>query len=188
MQAGLRRVLGKRPRYASMLRGFVATQAPAAREIQTALAQNDVKTAERMAHTLKGLAGNIGATGLQQKAGGLEKLLREGGASRQSMDALDALRNALDDQVAAITAALPAEVEAAAMAIDPVLRDSILAQMAKLLANDDPKAEKLLIENTALLSAALPQHFRRLNEAIRQFDFEAALDVLNEATATGSSP
>jgi two-component system sensor histidine kinase/response regulator len=188
LQAGLRRVLGKRLRYMAMLRGFVSNQAPVAREIQTALAQNDLKTAERMSHTLKGLAGNIGATGLQQKAGELEKQLREGGASKHSMDALEALRAALDEQVAAITAALPAEVEAAAIEIDPVLRDSILAQMAKLLGNDDPKAEKLLIENTALLSAALPQHFRRLNDAIRQFDFEAALSVLNEATATRSTP
>jgi len=188
VQAGLRRVLGKRPRYVAMLRGFVSNQAPAAREIQTALAQNDAKTAERLAHTLKGLAGNIGAIGLQQRAGELEKQLREGGASRQSMDALDALRTALEAQVVAITAALPADVEAAAVEIDPALRDSILAQMSRLLANDDPKAEKLLIENTALLSAALPQHFRRLNEAIRQFDFEAALDVLNEATATRSAP
>ncbi|TRZ64591.1 MAG: response regulator, partial [Rhodocyclaceae bacterium] len=188
MEAGLRRVLGKRLRYTAMLRGFVANQSQAAREIQAALAQNDAKTAERMAHTLKGLAGNIGATGLQQKAGELEKLLREGGASRQSMDALDALRAALDEQVATITAALPAQAEAAPVAIDPVLRDSVLAQMAKLLGNDDPKAEKLLIENTALLSAALPQHFRQLNEAIRQFDFEAALAVLNEATGKRSPP
>ena len=187
MEAGLRRVLGKRPRYVTMLRGFVANQAQAAREIQGALAQNDLKTAERMSHTLKGLAGNVGATGLQKKAGELETLLREGGASKQSMDALEALRTALDEQVAAIIAALPAAAEAAAMDIDPAVRDSLLAQLAKLLGNDDPKAEKLLVENTPLLSAALPGHFRQLSEAIRQFDFEAALAVLSEATGDRST-
>ncbi|MCX7172354.1 MAG: response regulator [Proteobacteria bacterium] len=188
MEAGLRRVLGKRPRYTAMLRGFVANQAQAAREIRAALAQHDRATAERLAHTLKGLAGNIGATGLQQKAGGLETLLRDGAPAPQSTEALDTLQTALDEQVAAIVAALPATTEAKTAQFDPALRDSMLAQLDKLLRNDDPKAEKLLVEHTDLLSAALPEHFRRLNEAIRQFDFETALAVLNEATEKGSTP
>jgi len=182
IQAGLRRVLGKRPRYIAMLRGFVTNQTQAGREIQAALAQDDVKAAERMAHTLKGLAGNIGAGGLQQKAGELEKLLREGAAPRQGMEALEALQAALDQQLTAITAALPAQADAAPVAVDPALRDSVLAQLDTFLRDDDPKAEKLLIEHAALLSTAMPQHFRRLNEAVRQFDFEQALAVLTEAT------
>ncbi|MEI6721428.1 MAG: response regulator, partial [Betaproteobacteria bacterium] len=55
--AGLRRVMGKQARYVSLLRDFVATQADAPARIEAALAASDPATAERMAHTLKGLAG-----------------------------------------------------------------------------------------------------------------------------------
>jgi two-component system sensor histidine kinase/response regulator len=37
----------------------------------------DAALAERLAHTLKGVAGNIGAKGVQAAAGVLEKLIRE---------------------------------------------------------------------------------------------------------------
>ncbi|MCX7179032.1 MAG: hypothetical protein NTX56_09750, partial [Proteobacteria bacterium] len=71
---------------------------------------------------------------------------------------------------------------------DPAMRDGVLAQLDKLLRNDDPKAEKLLVDNSALLAAVLPGHFRQLEQAIREFEFEAALSILNEATKTGSTP
>ncbi len=188
VEAGLRRVLGKAARYLAMLRGFVDDQAPVAGEIRRALAQNDRGTAERLAHTLKGLAGNIGATELQQKAGALEKLLQCGDTGEPSMTALDTLASALDEQLAAIILALPTPVELPPADFDPAMRDSVLAQLDKLLRNDDPKAEKLLVDNSALLAAVLPGHFRQLEQAIREFEFEAALGILNEATKTGSTP
>ena len=182
IEAGMRRVLGKRARYTAMLRGFVANQSQAAEEIRAALDQHDRSTAERLAHTLKGLAGNIGSAEVQQRAGALEKLLQQGAADEPSLAALDALHTALEQQLAAIIAALPAPAEAPPVQFDPALRDSVLAQLEKLLRRDDPKAERLLVDNRAMLAAGLPEHFRRLNEAIGQFDFETALAVLSEAS------
>ena len=63
-EAGLRRVLGKPQRYAAMLRGFVDAQADTIEHIRKALARGDGQTAVRLAHTLKGLAGNIAASKL----------------------------------------------------------------------------------------------------------------------------
>ena len=77
MANGLRRVLGKKPLYLSMLRKFVAGQKSATAEILKALEGNDWDTAERLAHTLKGVSGNIGATGLQQLAEKLEAAIKE---------------------------------------------------------------------------------------------------------------
>ena len=188
IEAGLRRVLGKRPRYIAMLRGFVSSQAQAAQEIQSALANGDHHTAERIAHTLKGLSGNIGAGELQIKAGELEQLFRDGAAGQKIMAALGTVQSALDQQVAAISAALPAQDQALSVALDPGLRDSVLAQLATLLGGDDPKAEKLLNEHAALLSAALPEHFRQLSELIRQYDFEEALVLLTKATQHERQP
>jgi two-component system sensor histidine kinase/response regulator len=189
MQAGLRRVLGKRPRYLAMLRGFVANQSGAAAQIAIAADAGDHGTAERLAHTLKGLAGNIGADGLQDAAAELERACGAaafgGGdaASRHALNAaLDAAALALDQQVAAINAALPAEAcgAAAAVTVDTALRDDVRAQLVRLLSDDDAQAEKVLMEHQALLASAYPDHIRRLQQAIGQFDFETALAVLEE--------
>ena len=182
MAAGLRRVLGKRARYVAMLRGFVANQSEATRQIADALQAGDQASAERLAHTLKGLAGNIGADALQALAGELEHALAAG---RHDHALLAQVEAALATQTGAIVAALPPEAALAAAAeVDPQLRDSVCAELAALLADDDAKAEKVLSEHRALLAAAFPQHIRRLEQAIGQFDLEQALAILNSATAT----
>ncbi|MYN10545.1 response regulator [Pseudoduganella aquatica] len=186
MQAGLRRVLGKRPRYLAMLRGFVANQSGADARIAAAIAVGDNGDAERLAHTLKGLAGNIGADALQQAAAALEHAINAGGATGELQAAL---AQELAVQLAAIAAALPPESGAATdaanaagtpPAIDTALRDDVHAQLVRLLADDDAQAERVLLEHQALLASAYPHHIRRLQQAIGQFDFETALAVLEE--------
>jgi two-component system sensor histidine kinase/response regulator len=58
---GLRRVLGKREAYVGLLRTFASGQAGAPEAIRAALAEGRRADAERAAHTLKGVAGSIGA-------------------------------------------------------------------------------------------------------------------------------
>ncbi|WP_377703941.1 response regulator [Pseudoduganella sp. UC29_71] len=179
VHSGLRRVLGKRPRYLSMLRGFVSNQSGMDARIAAAVAAGDNGGAERMAHTLKGLAGNIGADALQQAAAALEHAIAAGGATGELQAALAQQLNA---QLDAITAALPAETETASapIAVDAALRDNVHAQLVRLLSDDDAEAEKVLMEHHALLASAYPNHIRRLQQAIGQFDFDTALAVLEE--------
>ncbi|MDP1527195.1 MAG: response regulator [Rhodocyclaceae bacterium] len=175
--AGLRRVLGKTDRYIAMLRGFVESQAGAVTEIRQALEAQDAKTAQRLAHTLKGLAGNIGSAELQQAAKAVEDALREG---HEAAALIDGLMTMLDRQVAAIAAALPEEAVLAQGDIDTQLLGQVCAQLESLLA-EDGNAERLLGEHEALLNAAFPKHFRPLKAAVAQFDSEAGLRVLQEA-------
>ena len=72
---GLTRVGGNRTLYLKLLRQFLTQQAPAAVQIAEALAANDSLLAERLAHTVKGVAGNLGARELQQVSGTLEKAI-----------------------------------------------------------------------------------------------------------------
>ncbi len=183
LAAGLRRVLGKPARYLAMLRGFAAGQAGVPRQIAAALAVGDRATAERLAHTLKGLAGNIGAGALQQAAAELEKAIGDGTPEAAPFAALE---HALLLQLAAIGAALPAPgagtpAASTAPAVDARQRDAVLHELTTLLAADNAKAEKVLVEHAALLAAALPDHFRSLEAAIGQFDFEQALAILGAA-------
>ena len=73
---GLRRVLGKREAYVGLLRTFASGQAGAPGAIRAALAEGRKADAERVAHTLKGVAGSIGARELQAEAAAVEAALR----------------------------------------------------------------------------------------------------------------
>jgi HPt (histidine-containing phosphotransfer) domain-containing protein len=75
---GLARMAGKKPLYLAMLRRYAASQAQAGRQIREALAANDRAAAERIAHTLKGVSGNIGATAVQDLAAAVEDAFRSG--------------------------------------------------------------------------------------------------------------
>ncbi|CAN5626124.1 hypothetical protein BH11PSE7_BH11PSE7_31460 [soil metagenome] len=73
--AGLARMMGKQPLYVAMLQRFVAGQKDVPDAIRHALAQDDWVTACRLAHTCKGVAGNIGARHVPASAGALEQAI-----------------------------------------------------------------------------------------------------------------
>ena len=84
---GLRRVAGNKKLYRKLLRQFSNTEADAAQRIASALAENDRALAERLAHTVKGVAGNIGAAAVQNAAAHLEKAI-EGSAPAAEIEVL----------------------------------------------------------------------------------------------------
>jgi two-component system sensor histidine kinase/response regulator len=184
-------MLGSKLRYATLLQGFVDDQANATRQIKAALVRGDQAVAERMAHTLKGLAGNIAATDLYQKSEQLEQLLRAlagAGTDAAAIDgALQRAQQALDTQVSAINMALASTRSVAPSseppppAADSAQRDAVLRQLAELLRQDDPMAERLFAEHSALLASVMPQHFRALKQAIQGFALDEAHDILQEA-------
>ncbi len=179
MADGLRRALGKRERFARRLRGFGSDQRSAGSDIAAALEHGEQDEAGRRLHILKGLAGNIGARALADLARALEASIAAGIDTRAQAGALAA---ALDDLVAAIDSGVPQPVATMAAAdVDPVERDAVLDQLHELLREDDARADSLLREHEALLAAVLPHHFRALQMAVEQFEFEAALALLATA-------
>jgi two-component system sensor histidine kinase/response regulator len=74
---GLSRMMGKAPLYLAMLQRYVAGQKDVPAQLRQALDNGDWDTATRLAHTCKGVSGNIGATQMQACAGQLEQDLHE---------------------------------------------------------------------------------------------------------------
>ena len=103
---GLTRVAGNQKLYLKLLRQFVEQQGPALGQITEALAKGDIALAERLAHTLKGVAGNIGAKSVQFAAGALEKHIRSKAADGEVDSAKQEVAGTLDPLVAQIRAAL----------------------------------------------------------------------------------
>ena len=75
-EAGVARMGGSVKSYLRLLEKFADNQADAIAEITQAVEQEDGETAVRLAHTLKGVSGSIGADALQQAAAEVEAALK----------------------------------------------------------------------------------------------------------------
>jgi PAS domain S-box-containing protein len=74
---GLARVRGRWPIYLRLLSMFLATQTHTAHRLETLLEAGDLRGIEELSHTLKGSAGNIGATQLFHLADALCQAVRD---------------------------------------------------------------------------------------------------------------
>ena len=181
---GLRRTLGKETLYVSLLRKFVTTQAGFGADLSAALAAGDYTTAERYAHTLKGVCGNLGAPGLGVLAGELEKSLGAHDELASISPKLESVTRQLAALLAAISAALPPDAQAvAAEAVDWEALRPLIAQLRALLEDSDAEALDLLEANGKALQAAFGPAYRKIEKCVRDFDFEAGLEALNAAAA-----
>ena len=186
MVKGLKRVLGKKSLYLSMLRKFVAGQKSIVAEIALALEGNDRETAERLAHTLKGVCGNIGATDLQLLTENLEAAIRERHPHEEVDVRLDALKIPLASLITQLEQQLPKAPEPgkAVAYINAEQLKAVCDQLAAMLTDDNAEACDVLEANADLLNAAFPNHYQMINDSIRSFDFEAALVALKVGTGT----
>ncbi|HVR53280.1 MAG TPA: response regulator, partial [Pseudorhodoferax sp.] len=202
-RAGLRRMLGKVPLYRQLLRKFMADQAGTPQAIAQALQAGDAATAERLAHTLKGVAGNLGATALEQQAAALEEALRAQPPHPETSVLLERTAAGLQQLIEALRPHLPpadpapappapagmatAAAAAAAAAAPTAAAAELLQRLGQLLEQGDVEAAELLQAHAAVLEPVLGPHRAQLAQAVADYDFDAALDALRQATglATG---
>ena len=170
--------------YLGMLEKFVKSQEQALHHTQQALQQADGLTAERLAHTLKGLAASMGAEPLRVLAAELEQALHRGADAEQLARLIAPAQTQLDGLVGALRA-VPGLVrqtplvtakltQAGRAALQPVLR-----QLQQMLEQDDSEAVTLWEQHAPDLRALLPQA-GPLEQAIVGFDFEEALRLLRQ--------
>ncbi len=181
---GLKRVMGKKAFYLDMLKKYVENQADVPSQVRLSLEDEDYPTAERLAHTAKGVSGNIGASEIQALAAQVEKAIKE----RKGRDAIEAfihpfaeaqkklvssLREALalaEEEIWAAEDAPEVDQEEAAMAC---------RKLAEFLSADDSEAVDYLDEVSPLLRSYLGlSSFRPLEKAVKDYDFEKARELL----------
>ncbi|MFC1866694.1 response regulator [Thermodesulfobacteriota bacterium] len=78
VNSGLKRVGGNKKLYLNILAKFFRDYPDATEQIKDALDKGDQELAQRLAHTVKGVAGNIGANDLQEAGGNLEASIKQG--------------------------------------------------------------------------------------------------------------
>ncbi|MBF0316955.1 MAG: Hpt domain-containing protein, partial [Nitrospirae bacterium] len=178
----LKRVLGKPASYLSLLRKFVAGQGNSPDEINNALSEGRRNDAERIAHTAKGTAGNIGALPVQQSAAKLEAAIKHNEPEDEVQRLCDDFARVLQGFILAINDVMPQENgKAVAEAVDINLLIPVISKLEKLLSEDDSEAADVFSESAGLLRAAFKGDAPRIENAIQNFDFEQALSVLARA-------
>ncbi len=180
--AALTRMGGNVALLHKQLARFAETQADAVQRVQAALQQNDLDGAQREVHTLKGLAGNIGAAELATRAAMVEYVLKRGESA-----GLDAALQDLAARLARLTASIAAAAQVApdespALLDNAALQDD-MRKLAALLSSDDSRAAKV-VEGVATQWRALgqPDAARQLAKQVAQYEYESALTLLG-ATA-----
>jgi two-component system sensor histidine kinase/response regulator len=107
MEQGLNRVLGKQNVYLNLLSKYVDGQKNFQHQILTAMESRDLNAAERIAHTLKGVSGNIGATVIQEEAKILEASIRAGTEPKEIIQMIDKIGIMLAKLIPNIEIVLP---------------------------------------------------------------------------------
>jgi HPt (histidine-containing phosphotransfer) domain-containing protein len=180
----LKRVAGNKRLYRSLLEQFATKQSDTDIRISEALANGDREGAERLAHTLKGIAGNIGIAAVQSAAAKVEKAIRDGDS--EAPKAVAELKTVLEPQVAAIRSALGdrGKPAAPAAAFDSEAASRAVRRLMSLIdANDGDAADAVQEVATALAGRVDPIRMDALREAIDDFDFDGARTKLTQIAA-----
>ena len=183
---GLLQCGGSRKLYESLLQRFVASLVNTPREIRQALGAGDIPVAERSAHTLKGVAANLGAGTCSRLSSELEKSIRQHEPSAAIQNRLTALEQHLAELTLAISRALPASAPAQPdppAAVDREQLQRICCQLAELLRSSNAQARLLLQEHAALLHGGLGEYFESLQRRVQDFEFSQALTELYDAAS-----
>jgi len=181
---GLQRVAGNKHLYVDLLRQFVARQGSAGAEIEVALDNGDRKLAERVAHSVKGVAGNLGMESLFELAGKLQSAIH---ASRDDVQALlKEFSSELDRHVQAIQGALrgPTQIQEGGKGnrvFDSGEALAIVARLRALLEARDADAidvYRTLVET--LRGSSDTTRLDALGAAVNGFEYDAARLELDE--------
>ncbi len=184
MVGGVNRVAGNKRLYQELLVQFAAKQAEASSQILAAIETGDRKLAERIAHTVKGIAGNIGLGKVFTAADKLERAIRDARADVSEL--IEEFGQVLSSQVQGIQRAMrdaitdrPAEIRR--QDFDLQAASAAIAHLRALLESSDGDATEAFVAlGATLMNTCDKARLNGLGAAINEFDFESALLKLAE--------
>jgi two-component system sensor histidine kinase/response regulator len=189
----LKRVVGNEGLYRDLLRSYAKEQEGAGTRILEALKQRDPVLAERMAHTIRGVSGNIGATEVQGAAEELEDAIGKGYQDERLEEILKRFSIALEQTIARIRSALPQRDEkrheAAREPISLQQLTGYLDTVIGLAEESDTKASGYLKTVKDEMAAHFsPEEVETVEAALKAYDFHAALQILRPLRARAGDP
>jgi PAS domain S-box-containing protein len=177
--SGLSRAGGNKELYVKLLCKFRQGQKNAVSEIRAALQSGDWGTAGRLAHTVKGVSGNLGAERLYRAAAELETAIGKGEADldypiaefsshlKMVMDGIKTLEQSLVGQ--------KKPKPPKAVSVDKEAVKLLLKEMIQLLESDLSEAlNRLKALRQHLTHSSAHEEFKRLEKQVEGFDTDGA--------------
>ncbi|OSM04111.1 hypothetical protein MAIT1_03623 [Magnetofaba australis IT-1] len=193
-KAGLQVANGNMALYERLLLKFADNQGDFVARCQAALDGADWETAQRHAHTLKGVAGNLGAKTVQACARALDEACRAQDAAvaqaclQQTDAALQPLLAALAQRRPAESSAPPAT--AFSEPADPEQVAEMIQRLEALLADNDVEAQEVIGElQSHWRDGDCHDCLRKVSQLVDAYEFEQAAEELarlRERSATGA--
>jgi CheY-like chemotaxis protein len=179
--SGLKRVAGNRRLYLDLLRQFAAKYRQADERIAAALDAGDRPGAERHAHTLKGVAGNLGLLAVLDAATAVEAAIRDGGESAAPLLKLKAeLAGAVTTLESAL--AVPSERPDGAARAPDADTERHARRIGALLAESDGSSLDYLEKHKTTICALFSNgDYAAFERAVNDFEFETAHERLQQA-------
>ncbi|HZW25951.1 MAG TPA: PAS domain S-box protein [Gallionella sp.] len=178
-EQGLKVLDGHLAAYLRLLRLYAAEHADDMSRLRERMSRGERDEAMRLAHTLKGISGNLGATGIQELAAELEAAIKDGRDSAEIERLAGTVEAGLQHLTAGIRKALPEEAEAPyAGNVDWTEVRQVLAELQPLLAASRMQANLLVETHAAQLKAALGPLGAELERQIEDFLYPEALETL----------
>lgn len=183
IRSGVHKVAGNQKLYAKLLKKLEAEAQSFVRGVKSALMDDDRVTAERLAHTLKSSAGNLGAEDLSKKAADIEKCIKENRLGlldshynetlpmvRRISDALGLIASAMKDQ--SDTPRISENTESEDI---PGLLEEISFVLDEDVSEAMDKVENLcaIMRGTEYMTLC-----NDLSECLQSFDIDKAKDIL----------
>ncbi|MBF0159258.1 MAG: response regulator [Magnetococcales bacterium] len=180
---GLSRCNGNTTLYHQLLSKFSSNQSGIVEKIERHWQNHEIEEAIRLAHTLKGVAGNVGATELHWAAKMLESALH-----RQGQNIDPTLLTTVAHQLALVTTGLAnmlnqehSDETAPSAATDWEQVGNLLQQLRQLLQQDDLEAVEIVAALADQLPHAKYDHLiKTLSSHMAKYHFKAAIDIVEK--------
>jgi CheY-like chemotaxis protein len=179
-KAGLARMGGNVRSYQKLLRKFVDNQAGAVDAIRHAIDDADEEGAIRLAHTLKGVGGTIGATALQTAAASLESALSENDEQAYESQ-LNKAGKELDRTVTVIQTSAVHRADAGETRSGDIPADLVRqleSLMEKLVEYDSATVDQLSSILGLTVGTGVHGALKDLEKLLDDYDFETAAEQL----------
>lgn len=186
-EAGVKRLLGDKVFYVKLLKEFSKDYLSYPHDMRKALEEGNIDVMLRMAHTLKGIAGNLSAYAIQRIATEIETVTKENHFEKYCnlLKELDEAFCFLNDFIETFTEIKDTKSTSYQKPFNPSDVGIILNKLAELVWEDNIEAENILEElKKHMGDFAFIEDMRNLTICISEFDFETAKEYVRKIADT----
>ncbi|USD32270.1 MULTISPECIES: response regulator [Vibrio] len=178
--SGLTRASGNADLYIRLILRFASTYADP-KAVEIAISDADSTTRQRNIHSLKGVAGNIGATTLHELCQELEQDSKNRDLRQRVIKVLATLVNNIHSSQLTSEKPTPSLTE-------ETFNESLFNQLKQAVDENDTHALSIINDITSSSLVGLSESdFTQLNSALEEFDFELGQEILSNRAHTVSN-